>query len=192
MASDITKFEEDFLFVKEQIGGFFDSGSIQKGLDIIDNVGITGWEKWWQVELAIWLSEHEDIGGWVMEEAFLTDLRRKGKKDSIAIDIGFRMKGYSTDEMLFLELKQNKNWRWCIENMLIDIDKVESAHVQSIENKVRIRNFFVVGVYLTDDISKKEIHDYIESRATKMDIPFKRKHIFSKFIQKTPFGVTVF
>ena len=192
MASDLAKFEADFYFVRDQISDFFDSGSIQNALQTIDEVGITGWEKWWQVELAIWLSDHEDIGDWVMEEPFFTDLRLKSKKDSIAIDIGFRMKGYSTDEMLFLELKQNNDWRRCIENMLIDVEKVESAQVQSIESKVRIRNFFVVGVYLTDDISKREIHDYIEIRAKEMDIPFERQHIFSKFIQNTLFGVTVF
>jgi len=192
MASDIAKFEADYSFVRDQISEFFDSGSIQNALQTIGEVGITGWEKWWQVELAIWLSDHEDIGDWVMEERFFTDLRLKSKKDSIAIDIGFRMKGYSKDEMLFLELKQNNDWRLCIENMLIDVEKVESAQVRSIESKVMIRNFFVVGVYLTDDISKREIHDYIEMRTKEMNIPFGRQHIFSKFIQNTHFGVTVF
>ena len=192
MSSDAAKFEADFSFVCEAVSGFFSSASIQKGLDAIDEVGITGWEKWWQVEFAIWLSEHEDIGDWAMEEVFLTDLRRRTEKDTIAIDMGFRMKGCSTDEMLFLELKQNDDWRRCIENMIKDAEKVETAQERSVDSKVKIRNFFVVGVYRNTDVSKKQVHDYIEQRAQQEDIPFERQHVFTKFIPNTPFGVTVF
>jgi hypothetical protein len=192
VSGDRARFEADFSFVCEQVSSFFSSGSIQRALDAIDEIGITGWEKWWQVEFAIWLSEHEDIGDWVMEEVFLTDLRRKTEKDNIAIDMGFRMKGYSTDEMLFLELKQNDDWRRCIENMLKDVEKVETAQERSVDGKVKIRNFFVVGVYRNIDVSKKEVHDYIEHRAEEEDIPIEREHIFTKFIPNTPFGLTVF
>jgi hypothetical protein len=192
MTSDRAKFEADFSFVCEAVSTFFSSASIQKGLDAIEEVGITGWEKWWQVEFAIWLSEHEDIGDWAMEEVFLTDLRRKSAKDNIAIDVGFRMKGYSADEMLFLELKQNDDWSRCIENMIKDVQKVGTAQERSVDTKVKIRNFFVVGVYRNTDVSKKQVHDYIEQRAEAEDIPLERRHVFTKFIPNTPFGVTVF
>jgi hypothetical protein len=94
--------------------------------------------------------------------------------------------------MLFLELKQNDDWRRCIENMIKDSEKVETAQERSVDSKVRIRNFFVVGVYRNTDVSKKQVHDYIEQRAQQEDIPFERQHVFTKFIPNTPFGVTVF
>ena len=103
VASNRAKFEADFEYVKDHIIQFFNKGSVCRALDLIDEVGITGWEKWWQVELAAWLAEHDGIGDWAMEEVFFTDLRRKTNKDTIAIDIGFRIKGCSTKEMLFLE-----------------------------------------------------------------------------------------
>ena len=93
MPSDRAKFEADFLFTRDHISQFFDRGAVRSALDLISEVGITGWEKWWQVEFATWLAENDGIGDWVMEEKFLTDLRRNGKKDSVAIDIGFRLKG---------------------------------------------------------------------------------------------------
>ena len=192
MASDRAKFDADFEYVKDHINQFFDRGSVCRALDLIDEIGITGWEKWWQVELATWLAEHEGIGDWAMEEVFFTDLRRKSKKDTIAIDIGFRIKGCSTKEMLFLELKQNTDWRRCIENMLTDVEKVYSAQTYSVDNKIMIRNFFVVGVYPTGETTKKSIHDYIEDQAEKSNIPVDRQHIFTKFIKNTPFSVTVF
>ena len=122
-----------------------------------------------------------------MEEVFFTDLRRKSKKDSIAIDIGFRLKGFSNGEMLFLELKQNSDWRRCIENMLWDVEKVECAQTYSVENKLMIRNFFVVGIYPTGEISKKDVHDYIQERADELELEIERGHIFTKFIQNTRF-----
>lgn len=76
--------------------------------------------------------------------------------------------------------------------MLSDIEKVGSAQTYSVENKLMIRNFFVVGVYPTGDTNKKDVHDYIQDRAEEFGISVEREYIFTKFIQGTPFSVTVF
>lgn len=190
MARDAT-FESDFLFVKDSISEFFDRGTVRRTLDLIDLVGITGWEKWWQVEFAAWLSEHDHVGEWVMEERFLTDLRKRNPKNSIAIDIGFRRKGFSSTEMIFLELKQNADWKRCLENMLADVEKVEAAQSRS-DSGLTIRSFFVVGVYPTAKSSKKEVSDYVEERAEALELDIPREHIFTKFIKDSPFSVTIF
>lgn len=186
------EYDADFHYVREGVSQFFDSGIVKRALDLIDKVGITGWEKWWQVHFAAWLAEHDSVGDWVMEELFHTDLRKNSQKDTIAIDIGFRLKGFSTKEMLFLELKQNNDWRRCVENMLIDAEKVYCAQSRSLDHGFAIRNFFVVGVYPTPEKSKKEIHDYIEEHANERDIPINREHIFTKYVRDTPFSVTLF
>ena len=192
MSSDRAKFQADFLYVRDRINEFFGRPGVQRALDLIDDLGITGWEKWWQVEFASWLADHDQIGEWVMEEVFNTDLRRKTDKNSIAIDLGFRMKGFSTKEMLFLELKQNNDWRRCIENMLVDVEKVYSAQTYSVSNGLMIRSFFVVGAYPTGDTSKKDVHDYIERRANELDIPIEREHLYTKFVADSPFSITMF
>lgn len=192
MASDDAKFVADFQYVRDRVDEFFGRRGVQRALNLIDDLGITGWEKWWQVEFASWLSEHDQISEWVMEEIFNTDLRCKTDKNSIAIDLGFRMKGFSTKEMLFLELKQNSDWRRCIENMLFDVEKVYSAQKYSVSNGLMIRNFFVVGVYPTADSSKKAVHDYIKRRCEDLDIPLEQEHLYTKFVAQSPFSVTVF
>ena len=192
MPSDRAKYAADFTYVRDRINEFFGRRGVQRAFDLIDELGITGWEKWWQVEFASWLSDHDQIGEWVMEEVFNTDLRGKTEKSSIAIDVGFRMKGFSTKEMLFLELKQNNDWRRCIENMLADIEKVYCAQKYSVSNGLMIRNFFVVGVYPTGETTKKDVHDYILQRADELDIPVEREHLHTKFVSNSRYSVTMF
>jgi hypothetical protein len=192
MPRDQERFARDFEYVRTRIDEFFSRRAVGRALATIDELGITGWEKWWQVEFATWLADHDQIAEWVMEEVFLTDLRRNTAKNSIAIDIGFRMKGYSTKEMLFLELKQNDDIIKCVTNMLTDAEKVYSAQKRSVSNGLMIRSFFVVGIYPSGKLSKKEIHDYILDRADEREIPVDRENIFTKFIPDSPFNVTVF
>lgn len=94
--------------------------------------------------------------------------------------------------MLFLELKQNNNWCRCIENMLVDVEKVYYAQKYSIGNGLMIRNFFVVGVYPTGETTKKDVHDYIQRRADELDIPVEREHRHTKFVSNSPYSVTMF
>jgi hypothetical protein len=192
MSRDSVTFQSDFDYVRTRVDEFFSRKSIGRALALIDELGITGWEKWWQVEFATWLADHDQIAEWVMEEVFLTDLRTRTAKDTIAIDLGFRMKGYSAKEMLFLELKQNEDLMRCIDNMLKDSEKVYTAQKYSKSNGLMIRNFFVVGIYPTPSVGKKEVHDYIEDKAEARGIPVERQNIFTKFIPESPFSVTVF
>jgi hypothetical protein len=193
VASDRAKFEADHRYVRDRIEEFFGRRSVGRCLNQIDEIGITGWEKWWQVEFATWLADHDKIGDWVMEEEFLTDLRKSSGKERIAIDLGFRMKGFSTQEMLFLELKQNGDAYRCIDNMLVDVEKVQCAQKRSISNDLMIRNFFVVGLYRTpSDAGKADLRDYILSRCEDRDIEIEPADIYTKYVPDSPFSVTMF
>ena len=46
MSSDRAKFQADFLYVRDRINEFFGRPGVQRALDLIDDLGITGWEKW--------------------------------------------------------------------------------------------------------------------------------------------------
>ena len=95
MPSDAAKFQADFAYVTGCLEGFFSRRVVGRSFGLIADLEITGWEKWWQIEFATWLSDHSQISEWVMEEVFLTDLRKQTTKNSIAIDLGFRVKGCS-------------------------------------------------------------------------------------------------
>ena len=181
------QFEADFDFTSVVLEGFFKLSRIQRTLSAILDKGVTGWEKWWQVELALYLSEHPEIGEWDMEEPFFTDRRREKNKDMLAIDICFRRKKHSINSMIFLELKQDGDWKRCITNMINDAEKVYSAHTKS-HSGLAIRNFFLAGVY--PSIEKAEVKDFVLNLAERRDVPVER--IITKFIPNTDMSVTLF
>lgn len=122
-----------------------------------------------------------------MEERFFTDLRRSVEKDCIAVDLCFRRKRRSKDSMIYLELKQDSDWKRCIENMLRDTQKVFGARTRSQEGAA-MRSLFVAGIYLS--ILKVEVHDYVENRLDELDIDWDLMD--TKFITGTPYGFTMF
>lgn len=183
----LAAFEADFNFTFDLLSGFFAQGRIQRALDAIAETGASGWEKWWQIELVLYASDHEDVGDWDMEEPFFTDLRTQQKKDFIAVDLCFRRKKCSRDSMVFVELKQSEDWKRCIENMMRDAEKVYGSHTRS-HNNISMRNFFVAGVY--PRVSKAEVHDYVMERSEELEIDVEM--VDSKFIANTPYAFTLF
>lgn len=162
-------FEADFEFTLTLLDAFFKQRQIRTALAMIADKDISGWEKWWQIELAMFLSEYEHVAEWDMEEPFFTDLRRHTSQDFMAIDLCFRRKGHSTGRLIFLELKQDPDWKRCVANMLSDAEKVYSAQSISLSG-AEIRNFFLAGIYIRPSESKAEIHDYIEDVTEGRDV----------------------
>lgn len=179
-------FEADFEFSWQLLTAFFAQRRIRRALDEIAAKHISGWEKWWQVELALFLSEHDEIGSWNMEEEFLTDRRLTKKKDFVAADIAFRKKGHAQDRLTILELKQDLDWKRCLANMMKDAEKIDATHARSLSD-AEIRSFFVVGVYPSQP--KAAVHDYIESLAERRGVEWDIMD--TRFIADTPYSFTI-
>jgi hypothetical protein len=179
--------EADFEFTWSVLTDFFGQKRIQRTLDAIHETEVSGWEKWWQVELALCLSDHADVADWNMEERFFTDRRRSAEKDSMAVDLCFRRKRCSKDSMIYLELKQDVDWKRCIENMPRDTLKVFQAQTRSHEGST-MWSFFVAGIY--PSIQKVDVHDYVEKRLDELEIDWDAMD--TKFISGTPYGLTMF
>ena len=56
----MTKLEKDFEFLKRIFKKFFDRNEIKSKLNQFDELSITGWEIWLQVELMIYLNSLPD------------------------------------------------------------------------------------------------------------------------------------
>jgi len=180
-------FEADFDFTVDVLNAFFGQSRIRRSLKAIAETEVTGWEKWWQIELAMFLSEHDDVAEWEIEEEFLTDRRLAVTKDYIAADISFRRKKHASDRLIFLELKQDKDWKRCIANMMNDAKKMDTAQSRSLSGAA-IRNFFVVGVY-PSVVGKAEVHDYIEQLAEGRGVDWELMD--TRVIKDTPFSFTL-
>jgi hypothetical protein len=178
--------EADFDFTVDILSAFFAQSRIRRSLATIADVEVTGWEKWWQVELAMFLCDHDQISEWDIEEEFLTDRRRGVTKDFVAADISFRRKKHATDRLIILELKQGTDWKRCVANMLRDAEKMHTTQLRSLSGAA-VRSFFVVGVY--PSVDKAEIHDYIEELAEAREIEWDLME--TRFIKDTPFSFTI-
>lgn len=144
---------------------FFETKRIRDSLSSIHRLGITGWEKWWQAELAVFLADAESIAEWDMEHSFDADRRKGLAQERMALDIGFRLKGHSKDEWHFVELKQDDDFKRCIDKMCRDADKVFAARKHSFGG-LEIRYIACAGAFLSvknEDVVLKYAQDALNS-----------------------------
>jgi hypothetical protein len=147
---------------------FFRTKRVEESLTLLTQFGVSGWEKWWQAELAIFLAQSDGIiAEWDMEHPFDTDLRTRLTQTRMSLDIGFRLKRHAKDQWYFVELKQADDYRRCIDRMSKDADKVFSARKQSFEG-LSVRYIACAGVFRTAD--EEEVLDYAEEALERFHI----------------------
>lgn len=151
-------FKADLKTVSELMRQFVDQDHVARGLHQITVSGITGWEKWWQVELALFMDGHPDICEWDVEHEFEVD-RRKYDGDRLYVDFGFTLSEWNA-EYVFLELKQNSDYKKCIDQMFKDAEKYELLKNRSMDGTKK-RSVFVVGFF--EASSWAEVAGYFES-----------------------------
>ena len=151
--------DDDLDKIADVLLDFFDDKRVIEALDKVHKFGVSGWEKWWQVELALFLSHADDkIADWDMEHPFDTDRRTKLAQSRMAIDIGFRLKRQAKDQWYFVELKQADDYRTCIDRMCKDANKVFSARKQSFDG-LTVRYMACAGVFR--DAAEKDVESYL-------------------------------
>lgn len=174
--------EKDFRFVEQLITAFFAKKHIQERLKLIKKKEVTGWEIWLQVEFAVFIDNHCDIGNWWREYPYSVDKRSEKYRQHMVIDFVFRKKNASTTRYIALEFKQNLNTTACIRGMLQDIGKV--FNVKSSEDD--IRSMWCLGIHP----ESTEVEDKIltQIKNSEWDIDF----MTSRTIKNTGFSYTLF
>lgn len=148
---------------------FFKTKRLKDSLTAFTDTGISGWEKWWQMELALYLSTHEQIAEWDMEHRFEVDHNAKLAQSKIALDVGFRLRNHRKDNWYFLELKQDNDYKKCINRMCTDAIKVFSAKNKSTTD-VSIRYIACAGIFLAD--AENHIFEFASSKLDEYEIDF--------------------
>lgn len=162
------KADDDLDRIADVLLDFFENKRVIEVLEKVHEFGVTGWEKWWQVELALFLSHADDkIAEWDMEHPFDTDRRARLAQDRMALDIGFRLKRQSKDQWYFVELKQADDYRKCIDRMCKDGEKVFSARKKSFDG-LSIKYIACAGVFR--DADEKDVEDYLEQACDQYDL----------------------
>ncbi len=142
-------FLEDLDLVVNMLDELLAKEHIVRGLNKIVDIEITGWEKWWQVEFGLFLDEYPGLAEWDMEHEFEVDCNTSNG-DRIFVDLGFKMKGWP-DSYVFLELKQNDDYKKCIDLMFKDAEKFEALKKKSVDG-VSKRNVYAVGLFRKHDV----------------------------------------
>jgi len=178
--------EKDFNFIVSLMDGFVKQTSIQQKLNTIEEHKITGWETWFQIEFASYLSKHPDVANdWSREEQFNIDKRTKDYRGKIAIDFLLRKKNTSTKTFIALELKQHNSVEICITNMLKDVEKV--FNIKKSENK--FRSYWNIGIHPKE--AKSTIKNKILKKEEKCNVSLS-EYVEVRFIPKTNFAYTIF
>ena len=160
--------KDDLDKIADVLLAFFKAKRVEESLALLTKFEVSGWEKWWQTELAIFLAqEDETIAEWDMEHPFDTDLRTHLAQVRMSLDIGFRLKRHAKGQWYFVELKQADDYRRCIDRMCKDADKVFSARKQSFDG-LSIRYIACVGVFRTAE--EETVLDYAEQALDQVDI----------------------
>lgn len=82
----------------------------------------------------MYLSGAPSISEWDMEYCFDADKRIGLAQSKMALDIGFRLKRHAKNDWYFVELKQDDDFKRCIDRMCRDADKVFSARRRSFDD----------------------------------------------------------
>lgn len=161
--------KDDLDKISDVLLEFFLTERIVRSLDQIHKFGLTGWEKWWQTELALFLANADHlISEWDMEHPFDVDKRTRLAQTRMALDIGFRLRRHAKNEWHFVELKQDNDYKRCIDRMARDADKVFSARKSSFDG-LSIRYIACAGAFLTVD-DDEIVLDYAEQALDSFDI----------------------
>jgi hypothetical protein len=174
--------QKDFIFIVDLMEEFTKQKTIRDRLNIIEKEDITGWEIWWQIEFASFLSNHNKIIYWKREFVLPVDKRTNWKKEKMAIDFLIKQKYSKKDKYIALELKQHKSMKQCITKMKIDIKKVNSIK----KSYNILRSFWNIGMHKLekDEKADKNINDVL-------DIVYKDCN-HTKHIKNTNFAFTIF
>lgn len=134
--------KKDFDFLKEILTEFCNQPSFIERLQTIAQTEITGWEIWLQVELAIFLQEHEQVSDWKREIRHSLDMRKSDYWNNASIDFYIRQKRAQSD--IPLEIKQNISARACIKSMADDIKKFRNIKDSS---RITGRELWCMGIH---------------------------------------------
>ena len=176
--------QKDFEFLKDLSCSFFRKRSIIKTLKIIDEQGISGWEKWMQIEFAKYCNERENVAQWCREEKYKLDRRTSRRRNTCSIDFSLRQKHKQT--WVALELKQKKRASTCIKSMLKDVVKVTKIR----NSEYDIRTVWCLGVHKSAD--EKKVLGYIAKYGIEFEQEINKSCVYTKKIGRSAYSFTLF
>jgi hypothetical protein len=174
---------KDLEFLLSVVRPFFKQAHIKKTLSTIHEDGISGWEKWLQIELASFLRQHASVKAWGRETQYKLDKRLTKKKSACSVD--FIIHERKKQSHLAVELKQVNKMPACVQAMLRDLDKLGKIKGSEFD----IRSVWCLGIHNRAHIDavRREATYYSSTH----DIALSENAIVSERIGRTEYSFTV-
>lgn len=176
----------DFEYVSELLAKFFKQRSLQSAFKVIAAQDITGWEIWFQVEFARFLTEHESEPEWSREYPFEFDYRMERERAFLRPDFIIRKKHWAADRYLALEIKQHQQLGNCIANMISDLKKVAKIR----KSEIDLRSYWALGIFQTDD--EIDLPELIESKMSGTALSYYQSRTAINHIPGTIYSYSLF
>lgn len=116
------------------------------------NEKYNGWEKWFQFELAKYLSKYDCKTDW--EKSFCIDGRTKTPKSTNRLDLIYRVRNHSSEYFVGVELKVNVFPQYAIKELIKDLCNI--GYIKLSDWNLRS----VIGVAFYSDYIMKNTKDY--------------------------------
>ncbi|MDP9500149.1 hypothetical protein ACNO7L_10840 [Bisgaard Taxon 45] len=173
----MTKEQKDFEFLRSIFEKFFNQKSTQKKLNLFDELDVSDWEKWLQIELMFFLNELDEVAEVKREERCFLDKRKEKDRDNCVIDFLVRQK--KAHSAIPIEVKRDKVAKTCISKMINDIKKYEKIKPSNLPTN---RLLWCIGVH--NQVTEEYINDLVSE--------FNTGLVFSMSIKNTQYMITLF
>lgn len=178
---------QDFDYVAQLVNGFFTQQRVGRSLQLIEEYEITGWEVWFQVEFAHFLSQHESQPEWERERSIDYDHRMEKERNFCRPDFIIRKKRWRKESYTLLEVKQHPEAGTCLSNMIKDVKKISKIKESSLD----VRGYVVLGIHRRQ--KKGELRELIESRFKAENMkPPPKKNVLVRYIPGSNYAYSMF
>ncbi|RFD33855.1 hypothetical protein CER19_02525 [Pseudomonas sp. GL93] len=178
--------QADFEYMHDLLNGFFKMPNIRSALRVIQKQQITGWEIWFQVEFARFLSEHISEPDWEREYAVEFDYRREKLGYFFKPDFIIRKKHWPKDRYVALEIKQHIQLGNCLTNMVADLAKVAKIR----KSQLDLRSIWALGIFPYDPAI--DVRAMIEDKLYGVGQPYHETRTATARIPRTKFSYALF
>ena len=153
---------DDFIFLKALCIDFFEEYGIRKKIKEIRSFKKWGgFERWWQIEFALYLEKKNDLGeikGYCREA--LIYIKQNGEVNKKRIHLDFKIKKNKAKKDLCLELKCNKRFDLCLSGLNNDLNLYLKARKKYV---VSDKNIFLAGI--CDPKHGRKIYDEVSIKS---------------------------
>ena len=175
---------QDLTFLDSLFSAFFKRKAIKDTLAAIREDSIRGWEKWLQIELAVYLRKHKEVKAWGRETQYLLDKRVAKVRSKCAID--FIIHQTRKHSHLAVEIKQLNATKSCIDRMLRDMRKMNKIRGSEFD----IRSVWCLGIHNATDAD--EVLRKVGYYAGELQVEIDPKLVVTRPIGRTGYSYTLF